>query len=340
MIHKIYNAICRRVITFVRKTQRPQDNIRTNSKWLLKRSLRFNASINTNSDMQKMQYTLLRENHIIEKALSIKNTKKGFGVAKVTNLCKKLKEYDERYGQIDSSFLTYPLVTIKKYISHTKAASDVNIEDIEAIYNKLSAKYLISPAKVFGGVEMCTSENIINQAKGNFEDLLYSRHSVRYFTAELPSDSIISKALVLASRTPSACNRQGWKTHVYKGSACHELLKWQGGANGFEQDIHCAILVTADLRAFLDYEVFQAYVDGGLYAMNLINALHFLGLGTIPLSCGFNGKKLDELKHFNIPENEVPIVIIGFGYYPNEFKVAISTRRAFELTNKFEKYIQ
>ncbi|MDE6345167.1 MAG: nitroreductase family protein [Muribaculaceae bacterium] len=287
--------------------------------------------------MQKMQYTLLRENHIIEKALSIKDTKKGFGVAKITNLCKRLKIYDDRYGLIDPDFLTYPLVTIKKYISHTKDTSDVNIEEIEAIYNELSVKYLTSPVQIFGGIEICSSDNIINKAKGDFKDLIYSRHSVRYFTADLPSDSIISKALALASRTPSACNRQGWKTHVYKGSICHKLLKWQGGANGFEQDVHCAILVTADLRAFLEYEVFQAYVDGGLYAMNLINALHFQGLGTIPLSCGFNGKKLDELKHFNVPENEVPILIIGTGYYPNEFKVAISTRKPVERTNNFEK---
>ena len=41
------------------------------------------------------------------------------------------------------------------------------------------------------------------------------------------------------------------------------------------------------------YEVHQAYVDGGLYAMNLINALHSLGIGTIPLSVAFGYDKLD-----------------------------------------------
>ena len=33
-----------------------------------------------------------------------------------------------------------------------------------------------------------------------------------------------------AQRSPSACNRQAWKTHIYFGDNSHNLLKWQGGA--------------------------------------------------------------------------------------------------------------
>ena len=87
----------------------------------------------------------------------------------------------------------------------------------------------------------------------------------------------------LAQRTPSACNRQGWKTHVFLGDKSVELVKWQGGARGFENEIKGAILVTANLKAFLFYEVHQAYIDGGLYAMNLVNALQYSGFGSIPL---------------------------------------------------------
>ena len=58
---------------------------------------------------------------------------------------------------------------------------------------------------------------------------------------------------------------------MYLNDKSHEILEWQGGFRGFEHDIHTAILVTANLKAFLSHEVFQVYVDGGLYAMNLIN---------------------------------------------------------------------
>lgn len=111
---------------------------------------------------------------------------------------------------------------------------------------------------------------------------------------------------------------------------------WQGGARGFESDIPCCILVTANLKAFLSGEVFQAYIDGGLYAQNLINALHYLGLGCIPLSCGFHSRKLEELYKFGMAENEVPIVLIGCGTLPAKIKYAVSHRQDITKTNKFD----
>ena len=51
-----------------------------------RRLCRYNASVRTDKDMQKMQYTLLRENHIIEKGMSMRDTRKGFGQQKVTAL--------------------------------------------------------------------------------------------------------------------------------------------------------------------------------------------------------------------------------------------------------------
>ena len=40
---------------------------------------KYNASHHTDEDMEKMQYTLLRENHVIEKGMSMRNPRKGFG---------------------------------------------------------------------------------------------------------------------------------------------------------------------------------------------------------------------------------------------------------------------
>ena len=96
------------------------------------------------------------------------------------------------------------------------------------------------------------------------------------------SKELLEKALSLAARTPSACNRQAWHTHVFFGEDAHELLRMQDGCKGFTEDIHCCIVVTADMKGFLGHEPFQCYIDGGLYAQNLINALHYVGLGSIP----------------------------------------------------------
>lgn len=297
----------------------------------LKLTLKYNASMNTEKDIQKMQYTLSRETHTIEKGMSMRNPRKGFGQQKVINLIYRLMMYVKMYGIEDPAFLDYPLSTIKTYIEYTNN-NGVLIPNIQEEFNKLiklSGKTHVSNK---AGIEVLTKETVLSQCNLNFESLLFSRHSIRYFSQEYIKDDVIKEALVLAQRTPSACNRQGWLTHIFRAPQSVDLIKWQGGSHGFENEIRCAILVTANLKAFLSYEVHQAYIDGGLYAMNLINALHSLGLGTIPLSCGFKYDKLSKLSDFNIPKNEVPIVIIGVGHLNETFKVAISERKPIEKT--------
>lgn len=302
-----------------------------------RRLCRYNASIRTNRDRQKMQYTILRENHIIEKGMSMRNTRRGFGQAKVTTLLEHLLQYNRLFGTADKSFLDYPLSTIKAYIAY-QHRDGVDIAAIEDTFMQLcreaglDADALQLPA----GIEMCKAADLKQQARADFQSLLYSRHSMRYFQDELPSRELLEKALELAARTPSACNRQAWHTHIYFGDESHELLRMQDGCRGFYDDIHCSIVVTADMKGFLGHEPFQCYVDGGLYAQNLINALHYVGLGTIPLSCGFMTDKLLAMqRRFGIPENETMVVIIGTGVMPDEMKIAISTRRPVAATNTY-----
>lgn len=80
----------------------------------------------------------------------------------------------------------------------------------------------------------------------------------------------------------------------------------------------------------------QPYVDGGLFSMSLIYAIHAVGLGCIPLSCGFYKSKLDQIKkEYDVPNNEIPIILLGVGYLKDSFKIAISTRKAIVNTNKY-----
>jgi hypothetical protein len=61
--------------------------IETLSYW--RRLCRYNASIRTDRDIRKMQYTLLRETHVIEKGMSMQNPRRGFGQEKVRALMRK-----------------------------------------------------------------------------------------------------------------------------------------------------------------------------------------------------------------------------------------------------------
>ena len=302
-----------------------------------KRLCRYNASCRTDKDMKKMQYTLLRENHIIEKGMSMRNTRRGFGQAKVAALIERLHKYNNRYGAVDAAFLAYPLSTIKAYIAY-QHHDGVEIPDIEQSFQQLCEEIGVTAETLTmsAGITIHKAEDLQRQATADFANLLYGRHSIRYFKDEQPSQELLEKALTLAARTPSACNRQAWHTHIYFGETAHQLLRQQGGCNGFCDDIPCCIVVTADMKGFLKHEPFQCYVDGGLYAQNLINALHYVGLGSIPLSCGFMSDQLLEMqKEFNIPKNEVMIVIIGTGIMLDEMKIAISTRKPISITNTY-----
>ena len=301
----------------------------------LKKIYSYNASLGTEKDMEKSEYTLLRRIHIIEKGMSFRNPKRGFGQAKVEALLDDLKVYLDTFGKSD--FFNYPVSAISNYLEY----SHKNGVEVEHIADKLSdlkrrLGYLSDENNEQSGVVEVQKDYIINHNK-DFRELLYNRHSIRFFSKDQVPEELIVEALILAQRTPSACNRQGWKTHVFYGDDAVSLVKWQGGSRGFEDEIRCAILVTANLKAFLSHEIHQAYVDGGLYAMNLINALTYLGLGTIPLSCGFHESRLKKLNSFEIPENEVPVVIIGIGVMEDKFNVAVSKRKEIDETNTFHK---
>lgn len=334
ILKKVYQFLFRRFVVLRPKTS-IERGFASEMKRFYELLAKYNANVSTDSDMEKMQYTLLRENHVIEKGMSIKNPRLGFGQQKVAALIARLSEYYKRYGVVDKKFLEYPLDTVQEYIKYT-TETYVEIPAIEKSFKDLCSRVGYRPRILAGGVVNVKCASVKQLAGGDFDELTRSRRSIRYLNQlKLPTREEINKALSIAQRTPSACNRQAWHTHVFQGKQAVELVKWQGGSRGFEEEMTSAILVTSDLKGFLWHEVHQVYVDGGLYAMNLINALHYIGFGTIPLSTGFEWTKLKDLSRFGIPENEVPIVIIGFGNLLDEFKVAVSARKNIDKTNVY-----
>ena len=288
----------------------------------------YNASSASGKDRVKMQYLIRREAHTLEKGMSLRAPRKGFGQGKAEHLAERIGSYAARFGR--DAFLEGPLGTLTRYVGYTESEGG----SLPGLRSFLSS---YGPVPEVPAVVEVAASDIREKARGDFDSLTASRHSIRYFTTDPVQDSLIEEALVIASRTPSACNRQGWKTHLFRGERCHSLLRWQGGCRGFEDEIGTCILVTADRRAFLYYETHQPYVDGGMYAMNLVNALHYEGLGTIPLSCGFEAAKLRGLRDFGIPENEAPVLLIGVGCMEERFRVAASGRRPVSETHTVEK---
>ena len=110
------------------------------------------------------------------------------------------------------------------------------------------------------------------------------------------------------------------------------------GSKGFNKQMQCAILVCGDLRNYGFYEQNLPFVDGGLYAMNLLYSLHYYGLATIPLTMGHKWRITKKIKQeMRIPSYEVPVLLIGVGTFKDDYKVAVSHRYMYKDYVKFNQ---
>ena len=70
---------------------------------------------------------------------------------------------------------------------------------------------LSSVNDVSGGVKNVSREDYLEATSGNFSQLVGARRSVRHYSSEPVSLSILEEAVKLAQQSPSVCNRQGAK---------------------------------------------------------------------------------------------------------------------------------
>ena len=74
-------------------------------------------------------------------------------------------------------------------------------------------------------------------------------------------------------------------------------------------------------------ERYQVYIDGGMYAMNLLYALHYNQIAACILNCSHTPEKDELLRNIcGIKDSENFIAMIACGIPPERFKIAISRR--------------
>lgn len=137
----------------------------------------------------------------------------------------------------------------------------------------------------------------------------------------------MEEAIKVAKYAPSACNRQAYRVHIFCGEEKYYLLKAQGSAAPFSEDAEMAIVITGDMNRYYSFEQHLMYVDASLFAMSLMYALTAKGIANIPLTQCLKRKELIVIrKEFGIPRNEMPVIMLAIGHYPEEVKVARSER--------------
>lgn len=266
--------------------------------------------------------------HSIEKGLSYTNLRLGFGQSVLNDLLELLNRFKNDGYDMNQDFIQTALSVLKAYITiHNESAYPV--EKLEKSYN-----FLKGICNDSGGFTNMHKSDITSAIKKDFREFSLSRHSVRTFSDEPIDKELIIKAIKLAQSTPSACNRQSWKIRVVNDKNLKNIIAMnQNGNRGFHEQIDKILVITSDAQYFSKpLEVKQPFIDGGMYAMNVLYALHYFGVASVPLSAAINQLQEKNIrKHLKIDESEEFILFIGIGNYLDSFRIAKSSRRNIDI---------
>ena len=273
---------------------------------------------------EQFRASIIRLYHTIEKGLSYENYRAGFGKNNIENLLVSLEQYANKGYDTSTFFYETALSCLYEYLrkNRVNGYEDRNLEE--------RIRRLPGKANSCGGTITISVPN--QTGNMNYEELVLNRHSIRHFSQKPLDMDLLKSAINLAQFTPSACNRQGWRTIIITDkSKMEEILANQNGNSGFGQEFDKILVITADLRAQQkEREIFQAFIDGGMYAESVINALYYKGIGSVPLSASLTKEQERNIrKIIRISDAEVLILFVGIGNYPEEnFLAARSEREA------------
>jgi len=290
--------------------------------------LKYRFKTGNFKEKENQKAFLIKQYHIVEKGLALPSPRENFGIPKIKILLTQTLKFEEAYGY-DNDISIPVRNVIKEYLKFNP-----NLTLVDNLLQKSLIDFSenLEIENLIGGTKLLRKEQLINLTNIDYHNFVLSRSSVRDFKVEQVDRKDIRKAIDIAKNAPSVCNRQNWKLHYYDDPDLKtQLLNMQHGNGGFTESIQGVFLVTSNLKGFTKMEQNQVFVDGGLISMNLVLALHHLGIGSCCLNTCFPYTREIKIKtRGNIPENERLIMMIGVGYWKDEFKVAYSKKKDVE----------
>ena len=268
--------------------------------------------------------------HVLEKGLSMPESRPGFGEETAEQLLSSIKQYLALEYPGDAACIQSGLSAIRSYMyfrqnDGTQISPKVT-KDWEELQKRMGQHH--------DSVIIKKRETITSTSDKPFEVFSAGRHSIRNYSDQPIDESVIKKAVEISQRSPSACNRQSARVHSVSGDKrIEQVLALQNGNRGFGHLAKRVLIVAADLQTlFGPTERNQAFIDGGMFAMSLLYALHHLELGACALNWCATPDKDKQLRHLiGIPESEVILMLITVGHIPDEISIANSQRKPIDL---------
>lgn len=293
------------------------------------RYAKFSALIFAFDNRKKIESRILLLCHTLEKGMALPSPRLNYGRERIDLLLTIVDGYVDKYGFCDFVFLPINILNSYQAINVGRGGQPYDkINDwLERVNSDVNLQGIADTFK--GGALKVRKMDVVESVRGVQTDFFNKRYSIRQFSSEEVSEELIGKAAQIAQKSPSVCNRQSGRAYVLtKSEDIGNVLKLQGGARGFSEQVNKLIIFTSELGAFRTVgERNQAFIDGGMYAMSFVYALHSLALAT----CFLNWSKVHsddkELRKLvGIPKSEVIIVLTAVGHMLDEFDVALSAR--------------
>lgn len=151
---------------------------------------------------------------------------------------------------------------------------------------------------------------------------LFTRRSIRKYTQEAISDTLINDLLEAGMAAPSAVGKDPWHFVVLRSRATIDMLaaclpngKMLSGATA-------ALLVCGDINRAHDRELSFLLQDLSAAVENILLAASMLGLGACWLGIHPRAERIGAVgQAFHLPEGIIPVAGISLGW-PDEAKEA------------------
>ena len=274
----------------------------------------FKYSATNRSDAASIATEIRLLVHALEKGLSNKVPKQGFGEEKARLLLKLMDSYRASCDDPDPQVLLLAESTLHSYSTYKNSCN----EALSFLPDTLKSS-IPAGATLYSGTDM-----------REFEVIARTRHSIREFSDIPVSRESLTQAISLAQTAPSACNRQ--PCHVF---AClnkeknKKIMARHGGTSGFT-DPGAILVLTGDLVLYKgEYERNLVFFDGGIFMMNLLYSLGCYNLASCPIIWGAepdNDSFLYDL--LNIPPQHEILGLVMVGNHPDHpVKIPVSYKR-------------
>lgn len=267
---------------------------------------------------QKAGYDLLQLSHRLEKGLLIKAPKPLWGWEKAYRMVALLKNNNDEFAATTAKAVLSAFLDSK-----SKSSYQEDRDGYVAFMQKTG--YQSVPFENVGGTIDVAKTQFSSDELGVIEKMFNTRHSCRNFSSRHLTEEDIVRAVNMALRCPSACNRQPFKVYVINPSKLEQQL---GGHLQYQGDR--TVVVTGDVRAFNTNELLDWIVSPSIFAGYLTLAFHSLGIG-----CCVIRKDLVKSSDYNdavrvitgMDESERIVLEMFIGYYNESFLAPVSNRK-------------